>query len=723
MIACIMLSVPRGAMVLVVVAGVLSITAGGASAAGWLAPTSTSPAVRNVDAQDVGLDAEGNAVAVWTVEGRSPFTQVATRPVGGSWSVPVALVPPGEDNGWDPEVAVGANGDAVVVWSSVRRATSPSGWSRQIVFSASREAGGGWSAPVALSDEDGIAVTYEPEVVVDAQGNATAIWSEETGTASVVRTRTRPKGGDWGEPVDLTDSRVGIHPQLAVDAQGDVTAVWNWNVPEYGSGIIQTNSRPAAGTWGAQPVDISGDESALDPQVAVDPQGDAVAVWWRIMGGNYVVRAARRAAGSGWDAAVDLSHGAANALNPQVAIDPQGTATAVWESYDAAGSIVRSSTGAAGVPWSDPTDISVRDDGPWPGSFPQVAVDPQGNVTADWRAWFSPGHDIGQAARREAGTGWSAPVDLGPNNGVIEAAPIAVDPQGYATVVWTRGNSLYSTVFDPVAPLLRDLAVPASGTVGQPVAMATDLFDVWSPVTTSWDFGDGRSGSGATVDHCYRSPGRHTVTITGTDPAANATDASRTITIEPDPALDPASDPCPAPDPPDQPGPPAPPGPPDQSGPPAQPGPSDQPDVRGRSGPLPRTGPAAPVVSDLQQSSSRWRTQAARRGSRVPLGTTFRLKLDRPARVRLAFSRIAAGRRVGTRCAATTKATAKKPRCDRFQARGTLEIAGKAGANSYNFKGKIRGRTLEPGRYRLLVTALADGKTSAAVSIGFSIMR
>ncbi len=36
-----------------------------------------------------------------------------------------------------------------------------------------------------------------PHVTVDGDGNATAIWSEETGDASVVRTRTRPKGGAW----------------------------------------------------------------------------------------------------------------------------------------------------------------------------------------------------------------------------------------------------------------------------------------------------------------------------------------------------------------------------------------------------------------------------------------------------------------------------------------------------------------------------------------------
>jgi hypothetical protein len=107
----------------------------------------------------------------------------------------------------------------------------------------------------------------------------------------------------------------------------------------------------------------------------------------------------------------------------------------------------------------------------------------------------------------------------------------------------------------------------------------------------------------------------------------------------------------------------------------------------------------------------------------VPVGTTFRFKLDRPARVRFAFSQIDVGRRVGARCVKATSANRERPRCDRYQARGTLEITGKAGANTYSFHGRVRGAPLTPGRYRLLVTALADGKSSAAALIAFTIIR
>jgi len=44
-----------------------------------------------------------------------------------------------------------------------------------------------------------------------------------------------------------------------------------------------------------------------------------------------------------------------------------------------------------------------------------------------------------------------------------------------------------------------------------------------------------------------------------------------------------------------------------------------------------------------------------------------------------------------------------------------------AGFNTFTFTGRIRGRALAPGRYRLLVTSRADGRTSTPVTIAFRI--
>jgi hypothetical protein len=81
---------------------------------------------------------------------------------------------------------------------------------------------------------------------------------------------------------------------------------------------------------------------ASSPQAAVDPSGNSVAVWYRSNGPNFVIQAATRAAGGTWRAPVDLSVAGQNAFSPQVAVDPAGDAVTVWDRFNGANFIVQS---------------------------------------------------------------------------------------------------------------------------------------------------------------------------------------------------------------------------------------------------------------------------------------------------------------------------------------------------------------------------------------------
>jgi len=59
--------------------------------------------------------------------------------------------------------------------------------------------------------------------------------------------------------------------------------------------------------------------------------------------------------------------------------------------------------------------------------------------------------------------------------------------------------------------------------------------------------------------------------------------------------------------------------------------------------------------------------------------------------------------------------------CPRYVSVGSFTRTDVAGFNTFTFTGRIRGRALTPGRYRLLVTSRADGRTSTAVTITFRI--
>ena len=393
-----------------------------------------------------------------------------------------------------------------------------------------------------------------------------------------------------------------------------------------------------------------------------------------------------------------------------LATDPQGEATAVWSSFAPGGHVVRASSSAAGGAWSSPVELSPSDGGDaLLATNPRIVADPQGNLTATWAAG-SYSNDSLQAARRPAGGAWGSPVDLS-GLGDMWSAEIAADPSGYVTALWTDDSVVRSRVFDPVAPLLNSVTVPATGVAGEPVAVSVDPFDVWSPVATSWDFGDG-GGATTQTTHCYSTPGDYTVSLTGTDGAANTTSTSRSISIDPNPDVEPGSDPCVPPDPPDDPNPPDDPGPPGDLGNPGQ----------GDDGT--QAGVAAPVISALRQSSRRWRTHATQARPRLPIGTTFRFRLDRPASVQFTFTRIEAGRLTSSGCVRRTRADRRKPHCARHLDRGTLEMTGRAGSNAFRFRGRTGQTTLEPGRYRLYVSASADDKQSTtAAPLEFTIVR
>lgn len=136
----------------------------------------------------------------------------------------------------------------------------------------------------------------------------------------------------------------------------------------------------------------------------------------------------------------------------------------------------------------------------------------------------------------------------------------------------------------------------------------------------------------------------------------------------------------------------------------------------------------APVTSGLAVSSSTFRA-ASSGGStaahRPPIGTTVRYRLSEPAKVLFTVQRETAGRKVGKNCVAPTRGNRAKRRCTRYVAvRGSFLQTGRQGANSFKFTGRLGGRKLAPGVYRLTGVATdAAGNHGRAQFVRFTIVR
>ena len=142
--------------------------------------------------------------------------------------------------------------------------------------------------------------------------------------------------------------------------------------------------------------------------------------------------------------------------------------------------------------------------------------------------------------------------------------------------------------------------------------------------------------------------------------------------------------------------------------------------------PLP-VRPIAPGVSGLRVSPAAFR--AARSGPattppRAGRGTRVSYALNVAASLRFGVERASSGRRAGGRCAVARSANRGRPRCTRYvRGAGRFARDRAAGRDRFTFTGRVAGRTLAPGRYRLVVVPTAAGLDGATARARFSILQ
>jgi hypothetical protein len=138
------------------------------------------------------------------------------------------------------------------------------------------------------------------------------------------------------------------------------------------------------------------------------------------------------------------------------------------------------------------------------------------------------------------------------------------------------------------------------------------------------------------------------------------------------------------------------------------------------------TGGKAPSLTAASQSHSVWRAgnKLASIAKRVPLGTVFSFALDQSAGVTLTFTQSVPGRRAAGRCVAPRPANRHKRSCKRTVTRGTLSLAGHAGANKISFQGRISAsRKLKPGAYKVQIAAKTAAGRSQTLTLSFTIVK
>ena len=492
----------------------------------WVPPTTISTIGGDALTAQVAVDSAGNALAIWArSKGRTWLIQAAYRPFGGPWQPPSDLSSPSSLAG-APQVTFDAEGNAVAVWER-------SDGNRLVVQAAARaRASGRWSIPEDLARSGGDSLS--PQVAVDADGNALAVWVRSSGGVWAVQSSVRPRGSLWqpAETVDRTTAGA-VSPHVVFDVRGNAVAAWaalagtNWS--------IVTAERARDGGWDApELLAAAGEYPRVRLQLAVDGRGSVFALWEGLNGLHPVVQASvRSASGQRWSVVRDLSDDTSDAVSPELAVDAGGDVVAVWARTNGRNWVVQAAQRRAGKSWEPPRTVSSsgRD-----AVAPDVALDPRGNALAVWTR-SNGSNTIVQSSYRPRATGvWSPARSLSAPGGDAVTPAVAMDGRGNGTLVWSRFNGraflTQASGYDAEGPELRDLSVPAGGVAGEALSFSVRPLDAWSAVTaTRWTFGDGSRASGTTVDHVYARPGRHTVRVTSIDSIGLLTTATRSIAI------------------------------------------------------------------------------------------------------------------------------------------------------------------------------------------------
>jgi hypothetical protein len=284
-----------------------------------------------------------------------------------------------------------------------------------------------FTTPTVISTANRQAGT--PQVTAYGNGNAIIVWKEPEGGIWRIKLRHVSAAGGPG-PIETLSSPTGTaqQPQVAVNADGDAVVVWkqfdgtNW--------IIEARARAAGGALGpVQPLSSPG-QNADVPQVAIDPTGKALLVWRRFNGTNQIIELRQRAPNGALSTVRQISPSGQNADTPLVAMADGGSALVLWDRTEPGGiyyleSRSRAATGALG-------SITTHSDNLGNPSFAEVGMLSNGRALVVWRA--GPGEIV---LRTRSAAGAFGPTETIPT-AEGESPQLALAPDFSSVITWRQ---------------------------------------------------------------------------------------------------------------------------------------------------------------------------------------------------------------------------------------------------------------------------------------------
>jgi hypothetical protein len=437
----------------------------------WGSPVSISTSGVNASSPHVGIDSNGNSVAIWL---ENDALMANTLPAGGSWGTSVTLASSGASS---PHLVVDPAGNATAMWLE-----------GGLVLVATLPAGSTWGTPFALSSSGSV-----PHLAVRSNGDVVAIWL----TGSTVEFAYQLFGGSWSSTQALSGPGA-IAPQIAIGANGTVAATWHTvnSITSINNAISTTSS--IGGSWSTPTIVSEPTIDSVYTQVAVDSNGNTIATWFTYFpegdtSSNVSFASSYLPVSGIWSIPTTISKTLGNRnpveLMSKVMFTSTGDAMAIWTNgYGSSEYALFSSQTANGQSW-DREVIIVID---YNAYAADLGVNALNDAFVVYMAFDPPSSTVAITSVQAYvetfnSNAWVNPILLSGsvNNGFPKlAVVVSTASVPYATALWVNFNGTNNNIQAAVAS--GSLIVPPSDVT---ITQSVDDFGVFQQYnnTISWD--------------------------------------------------------------------------------------------------------------------------------------------------------------------------------------------------------------------------------------------
>jgi len=337
-----------------------------------------------------------------------------------------------------PDIAMGRDGGAILTW------TSPG-----YALAAEYERGVGWGKAFELH-ECGIdpCASGNARVAIDVEGRGMAMWSSVDGTDRTIWGRRYLPDSGWEaaeliatSPLTTTSGYPSTGLDVAIDPNGNAVAAWAFGV-DAGATIWASFYSTAEGWREPEPV-ATGVQDSRSIQLAVDALGSAFVAWNE----ERALWVNRYDVAEGWGQPLEIAERFIFTLYTSVlaglGVDDAGNATLLWQAEE--GQIVTSRF-APGAGWGPVEEVGVglppaADFTGEQPAHPHLAMAPDGSAVAVWEQedWEVPSI---VARRYSPEQGWQPVQVIEQYHSSPTVTPhVAINEKGAAIAVWLRYGS------------------------------------------------------------------------------------------------------------------------------------------------------------------------------------------------------------------------------------------------------------------------------------------